>query len=197
MTATGPNNSRWWLEGGKFWSGHQKGRHLVQQMAATTHPTNSPGPLSASGCGDLIFFLRSQGTAVFRPVHSSEMDLMTSIHRASVHRKSISWVPLLFFATCFSPWKTGFTENFAREQIFSQQPHEISSSRGHCEPASGLPLAQAELRENGLDVAVGQKTRYPKWNPGKWKHRPKLAVAWWFNVDPYPCGRICGSTPGY
>ena len=26
-----------------------------------------------------------------------------------------------------------------------------------------------------------------KWNPGKWKHRPKPAVPWWFNFDPHPC----------
>ena len=30
------------------------------------------------------------------------------------------------------------------------------------------------------------KNRYPKWNPGKWKHGPKLAVPWWLNFDPYP-----------
>ena len=30
------------------------------------------------------------------------------------------------------------------------------------------------------------KNRYPKWNPGKWKHGLKPAVPWWFNFDPYP-----------
>ena len=30
------------------------------------------------------------------------------------------------------------------------------------------------------------KKRFPKWNPGKWKHGLKPAVSWWFNFDPYP-----------
>ena len=30
------------------------------------------------------------------------------------------------------------------------------------------------------------KNRYPKWNPGKWKHGLKSAVPWWFNFDPCP-----------
>ena len=32
----------------------------------------------------------------------------------------------------------------------------------------------------------GSKNRYPKWNPGKWKHGLKPAVPWWISVDPYP-----------
>ena len=32
---------------------------------------------------------------------------------------------------------------------------------------------------------MGQK-RCPKWNPVKWKHGPKPAVVWWFDIDPYP-----------
>ena len=26
------------------------------------------------------------------------------------------------------------------------------------------------------------KNRYPKWNPSNWKHGPKPAVPWWFNM---------------
>ena len=26
------------------------------------------------------------------------------------------------------------------------------------------------------------KNRYTKWSPSKWKHRPKPAVPWWFNL---------------
>ena len=32
------------------------------------------------------------------------------------------------------------------------------------------------------------KNRYPKWNPGKWKHGLTPAVPWWFSFDPYPHG---------
>ena len=38
-------------------------------------------------------------------------------------------------------------------------------------------------------IWVRVKNRYPKWNPGKWKHGPKPAVPWWLNFDPYPFGR--------
>ena len=37
-----------------------------------------------------------------------------------------------------------------------------------------------------VSIWLWVKTRYPKWNPGKWKHGPKLAVFWWLNFDPYP-----------
>ena len=43
-------------------------------------------------------------------------------------------------------------------------------------------LAQAGLRLCGCGSKIG--TAY--WNPGKWKHGPKIAVPWWFNFDPYP-----------
>ena len=36
------------------------------------------------------------------------------------------------------------------------------------------------------------KIRYPKWNPGKWKHGPKPAVFWWFHFGPYPFDRPLG-----
>ena len=34
------------------------------------------------------------------------------------------------------------------------------------------------------NICLWVKNRYPKWNPGKWKHGPKPAVPWWFNFDP-------------
>ena len=33
---------------------------------------------------------------------------------------------------------------------------------------------------------VWVENRYPKWNPGRWKHGLKPAVVWWFHFDPYP-----------
>ena len=42
----------------------------------------------------------------------------------------------------------------------------------------------------GVGVALLWKD---KWNPGKWKHGPKLAVPWWFNFNPYPDGARDGA----
>ena len=40
-----------------------------------------------------------------------------------------------------------------------------------------------EARWNQMD---GSKNRYPKWNPGKWKHGPKPAYPLLFNFEPHP-----------
>ena len=72
---------------------------------------------------------------------------------------------------------------------------------GCCAPESGQTANQIHSRQlPGLDTPSNQranqsnpnttrlwvKNRYPKWNPGKWKHGLKAAVPWWFNFDPYP-----------
>ena len=35
-------------------------------------------------------------------------------------------------------------------------------------------------------ISLWVKNRYPKWNPGTWKHGPKPAVPWLLNFEPYP-----------
>ena len=45
-------------------------------------------------------------------------------------------------------------------------------------------LGRAHTSRLTSDLRI--KNRYPKWNPGKWKHGLKPGLPWWFNFDPYP-----------
>ena len=57
---------------------------------------------------------------------------------------------------------------------------EPGEAGGRC--SQGRRGLQAQMVHRWLWV----KDRYPKWNPGKWKHGLKPVVSWWFNFDPYP-----------
>ena len=49
------------------------------------------------------------------------------------------------------------------------------------------PMLVANNATSLLAMWLWVKNRYPKWNPGKWKHGLEPAVPWWFIFDPYPC----------
>ena len=70
----------------------------------------------------------------------------------------------------------------------------ILGADSRCSPAtpgSTFPVALDRLVDQLKLVGKSMKwlwgkNRYPKWNPGKWKHGPKPVVPWWFHFDPHP-----------
>ena len=79
---------------------------------------------------------------------------------------------------------------------------ERRSSRLECAEVDGAVAQRASWQGNGVKLAADGgaasrlwvKNRYLKWNPRKWKHRPRPAVARWFNFDPHPAHDACYTT---
>ena len=73
------------------------------------------------------------------------------------------------FGVCFKAKEPFMFEANVRNRSQTSPPH-LAISCGPSSPRKWLWV----------------KHRYPKWNPGKWKHGPKSAVPCWFYFDPYP-----------
>ena len=50
------------------------------------------------------------------------------------------------------------------------------------------PFVGGNVRFGNSPIWLWVTNRYPKWNPGKWKHGPNSAVPCWFNFEPHPFG---------
>ena len=66
----------------------------------------------------------------------------------------------------------------------------------HQPPSPSRPL-WSKPNQHHVDIRLWVNNRYPKWNPGKWRHGRKLVFPWWHNFDPYPyvLRTVRGNTP--
>ena len=70
--------------------------------------------------------------------------------------------------------------NLEMGRLPSAEAKAFVGKRLSCMMVLGLRKRCKQARR--MDV----KNRYPKWNPGKWKHGLEPAVPWWFYFDPQP-----------
>ena len=57
----------------------------------------------------------------------------------------------------------------------AQPPHSATAP-------SGRRRRCPQRKHSGAKTWLWVENRYPKWNPGKWKHGAKPAVPWWFHT---------------
>ena len=78
-------------------------------------------------------------------------------------------------------WQRLFPEYSPNMILLNLQPGDLKFAK-----LAACSAHESTSVKHGVLMWLWVKNRYPKWNPGKWKHGPTPVVPWWFNFEPCP-----------